>query len=770
MDVAAFLAQVQEMPWYQDQIAHAEDIPSRTATYGALDGPIDPALERSLETLGISSPYSHQAQAINALSRGRHVAISTPAASGKSLCYNLPVLTSLLADRSARALYLFPTKALAQDQLRKLEELAPADSRLRFGLFDGDTPTRDRPQIRRSSQILITNPDMLHLGVLPNHRSWHRLLSSLAYVVLDEAHVYRGVFGSHVAYVIRRLRRLCRKFGSDPQFILSSATIANPGEHAERLVGLPFQVVTEDGAPYGGKDFVFWNPPLVDMAEGSRRSSNSESALLMSELVRRRVRFMTFVRSRRMAELLFVNVRNRLVEAGSRLADRIAPYRASYLPSDRRRIESDLFEGRLLGLITTTAMELGVDIGDLEATILTGYPGTIASTWQQAGRSGRRGQRALTVLVALADPLNQYLMNHPDSFFGKSAESARISMANEYILKPQLLCAAYEMPLTAGDSDLFDTDISAGARELVDDGLLHARGSRWHLEPNVSYPAQDVNIRSATSDFFTLVERDTGAVLETVGEGSAFLQLHPGAVYLHQGEPYLVTDLDLESQTAYMEKTDVPYYTQVRDFTETRILREFKSKAAARTTVHLGEVEVTTRVSGFIRRANFTDEYLGEEYVDIPPRSYETVALWFDVPKDTLDHIRDQKMHLAGGLHATEHAAIGVLPLFAMCDRNDIGGITTPLHPDTGRPQVFIHDGHPGGVGIAEHGYEKIEELWQVTLDVISACQCESGCPSCIQSPKCGSNNEPLDKAVAELVLRGILGQFGAGADLVEGD
>jgi DEAD/DEAH box helicase domain-containing protein len=762
MDVSAFLSRLKGLPWYRDQVVHREEVPARAATYADLERPLNPELQRSLESLGIHSLYSHQADAINASRNGENVIVATPSASGKSLCYYLPVLDALLEDRGDRALILYPTKALAQDQSRHLAALVPQGSRLRNDIFDGDTPVQDRAGIRRRARIVLSNPDMLHLGILPNHRSWHQLLRGLRYVVIDEAHVYRGVFGSHVANVISRLRRMCRRFGSDPRFILCSATISNPREHAERLVGLPFRAIEKDGAPYGGKEFVFWNPPMLDMARGGRRSTNTEAALLMGELLRSRVRTMAFVRSRRMAELLYVLVRDKLAETSPDIARRVAPYRASYLPEDRRRIERDLFEGRLLGLTTTSAMELGIDIGDLDATILSGYPGSIASTWQQAGRSGRRGERALTVLVALDNPLDQYLMRHPETFFGKSHESVRISPDNPYVLKPQLLCAAYEAPLTAGDSQLFDADLPAHAREMADEGLLHARGGRWHLEPEVTYPAQDVNIRSTSANFYTLVDSESGVILETVEEAAAFTQLHPGGIYLHQGEAYLITDLDLESLTAYAVRTDAPYYTEVRDLTETRVLGVHKEKRAGRTTVYLGEVAVSTTVVGFRRRSHLTGEVLGEEYVSLPTRRYDTIAFWFDIPRDALERIHDQRSDLAGGLHAVEHAAIGVLPLFALCDRNDIGGISTPLHPDTGRPQVFIHDGHPGGVGIAEHGYEVIEDLWKATLEVVSECPCESGCPSCIHSPKCGNNNQPLDKEVALLLLRQILGELEA--------
>ena len=764
MDVAAFLTELQQQPWYGSQIAHRRDVPAREATHADVDPPLTGNLQQALAGIGVKALYAHQAKAVDLLRRGANVIVSTPAASGKSLCYHLPVLESLLEDRSAGALYLFPSKALAQDQHAAFTALMPDAGRVRSGIFDGDTPSADRADIRRSARVVITNPDMLHLGILPNHRAWCRLLRGLRYVVLDEAHVYRGVFGSHVANVIRRLRRLCSRFGSDPQFILCSATIANPGEHAERLVGLPFEVVDEDGSPYGGKDFLFWNPPMIDMAKGSRRSTNSEAALISAELLRRSVRTMTFVRTRRLAELLYVYVRDRLRELRSSVAERIAPYRASYLPEDRRRIERDLFEGRLLGVTTTNAMELGVDIGDLDATVLTGYPGSIASTWQQAGRSGRSGERSLSVLVAMDNPLDQYLMRHPDSFFGKPHESARISPANEYVLKPHLLCAAYEAPLTIEDTRFFGSDLVQQAAELCEHEFLHKSGAKWHLDPEIAYPAKEVGIRSSSTHFYTLVEGESGVVLETLDEMSAFLQLYPGAVYLHKGEPYLIKELDLEGRTAHAVKTDVPYYTEVRDFTETRILNQHKQKQAGGATAYLGEVNVSTTIVGFKRKMPFTEEVLGEEYVDLPAQSYDTVALWFDVPKAAVEYVRERRLDLAGGLHAMEHAAIGVLPLFALCDRNDIGGVSTPLHPDTGRPGVFIHDGHPGGVGIAEHGFEVIEQLWEATLDVVSECPCEAGCPGCIQSPKCGNNNQPLDKHVAILLLREVLGRDGIGA------
>ena len=755
MDTADFLRHVQSLLWYEGQLAHLELVPSRRARSAEPDPPLDDRLRAALARAGADSLYAHQAAALEAVRRGRNVIIATPAASGKSMCYNLPVLETLLADRSARALYLYPTKALAQDQMKKLRALAPEGARLRYATFDGDTRISDRAAIRRAAHVVMTNPDMLHLGILPNHRAWHRTLRGLRYVVLDEAHVYRGVFGAHVANVLRRLRRLCRKAGGDPLFILCSATIANPSEHAERLTGLPFETVESDGSPYGGKDFAFWNPPVTDPEKGTRRSTNSEATQIFAELLKRETRTMAFARSRRQAELLYVYARDQLRRTHKAAADSIAPYRAGYLPEDRRRIEKELFEGRLLGLSTTSAMELGVDVGNLDATIITGYPGTIASAWQQAGRSGRGGERSLSVLVAQDDPLDQYLMRHPEAFFGKSPEAARISPGNPYIMKPHLLCAAYESPLSMADTEFFGHELLWYADELVEDEYIRVRNARWHLVPEVDYPAEMVALRSS-GGVFTLVDGETGAVLENVSEHAAYRQLHPGAIYLHQGESYLIRELDLDSGTAYAEPTDAPFYTQARDYTDTRILRELRRRQAGRATAFFGEVNVASEVVGFKRIKHHTNEVLGDEYLDMPSQEYDTAALWFGPTDDAVERIRAEGLDLMGGLHAVEHAAIGILPLFAMCDRNDIGGVSTPTHPDTGRPQIFIHDGYPGGVGVSEHGYEIIEELWRATLDVIAGCVCESGCPSCIHSPKCGSNNHPLDKTAARIILEAL--------------
>jgi DEAD/DEAH box helicase domain-containing protein len=575
---------------------------------------------------------------------------------------------------------------------------------------------------------------------------------------VDEAHVYRGVFGSHVANVLRRLKRVCTLYGANPRFICASATIANPKEHIERLVGLPFEVFDEDGSPYGGKDFVFWNPPVIDEAKSARRSANSEATFLFTELVRGDFRTIAFAKSRKLTELIYIYSREQLAKERGQLDQRVKPYRAGYLPEERRQIERQLFDGELLGVIATTALELGVDIGDLDATVLTGYPGSIASTWQQAGRSGRRGTRSLSFLIGLDNPLDQYFMRHPEAFFSKNFEHVLINQANPYILRSHLLCAAYEHPLDDKDKAVFGEGFSGVRAELVEEGLLKERSGRWYLSPTIFYPAEDVNIRSSSSERYTIVDASRGyREMETVEAAVAFFQIHPGAIYLHQGDAYIITELDLLSHTACARPVDADYYTQTKDITDLSILQVSQRREVGGVSVYLGEVEVTTEVVGFKKKRQFTEEVIGEETLDLPPQTFPTVALWFDIPEQIVRALAQQGLDLAGGLHATEHASIALLPIFALCDRNDVGGISTPLHADTGKPQVFIYDAYPGGIGIAEKGFELVEELWRATLNAIEECPCEAGCPSCIQSPKCGNNNEPLDKRAAELILEALL-------------
>jgi DEAD/DEAH box helicase domain-containing protein len=762
MDATAFLHHLVSSPDYRQQVVHIERIPHQGAVFGKLDAPLHPSLQACLKSLDISDLYSHQTKALNAILAGKNVMIATPSASGKTLCYHLATLDALLHDKNSRALYIFPTKALAQDQLRSLRKIAgplslPAPPRrskiistVAAATFDGDTPQDERANIRRQARVVLSNPDMLHLGILPNHQSWSRLFRNLKYVVLDETHIYRGVFGSHVANVLRRLRRLCAFYDSHPQFICCSATIANPREHAQNIVGLPFEAIVEDGSPHGEKYFTFWNPPLIDQTKTSRRSSNSEAAFLLKELIQKEIRSLVFASTRKLTELIYIYTQEQLPPS---LRDKISPYRAGYLPEDRRRIEHQFFDGQLLGLVATTALELGIDIGDLDATVLTGYPGSIAGAWQQAGRSGRSAYSSLSFLIAQQSPLDQYLMHNPDFFFSKNFDNAIINPDNPHILKPHLVCAAWEKPLDNTDDKFFGASTSTMLTELEQEGKLRKHRERWHPAPSISYPAQDINIRATSGQNYAVIDGRDGCLLETVEASVAFFQIHPGSIYLHQGESYLITELDLARRIAWAEPKPVDYYTQTMEIHDIRVTKLLEQKDCHGVKVYFGDVDVTVTVVGFKRKKQFTEEVIGEESLDLPAQNFPTKALWFDLPHKAIDRIAAAGLDLHGGLHACEHAAIGILPLFALCDRNDIGGVSTAFHPDTGKAQIFVYDAHAGGIGITEKGFEIITELWRATLKAVKECPCTDGCPSCIQSPKCGNNNEPLDKEAAIVLL-----------------
>ncbi len=747
---------------YEGQIVHTRYLPAREPRYRTLARPIKRPLARALHALGIRRLYTHQARAIDIARDGKHVVVATGTASGKTLCYNIPVLDTWLRDQKSRALYLFPTKALAQDQIRSLEALCatPGLESVRFATYDGDTPKADRGRIRRRSHIVFTNPDMLHIGILPNHAAWAHFLANVRYVVIDEAHYYRGVLGSHVANILRRLWRLCDFYGSQPTVIAASATIANPGEHLERLIGMPVQVVNEDGGPRGQRIFLLWNPPCVDRACLARRSANTEAANLLTMLMQNDLRTIVFTRSRRAAELILRYARFRLAHHAPELSDRVAAYRAGYLAEQRRQIEKALFDEELLGVTATNALELGIDIGGLDAVVTVGFPGTIASLWQQVGRAGRGAKESLAVLIAQENPLDQYLMNHPEAIFDRPVEQALIDPENEYILRDHLLCAAYERPLDESDRDRFGEAFDQMVTILEGLGHLQERHGRLFYAGHDDYPAQHVNIRSLGGDPYLLLLRTHGGdtiTLETLEPALVFERAHPGAVYLHQGESYLVEEIDMEHRRIWLTDDDGDYYTRPRLETDFRLERVWEQKQLGPATVFLGELTVVQQVVGYRRHKLFTDEVLSDHDLRLPPTEFRTVGVWWTVPRTWAPEMARLGLDFAGGLHATEHTAIGLLPLFAMCDRWDIGGVSTPMHPDTGTPLICIYDGHPGGVGIAERGYEQIETLWHATLDHLRRCPCEEGCPACIQSPKCGNNNLTLDKHAARWLLRRLL-------------
>ncbi len=772
MQPTKFIKHLKQQSFYQDQLSHVQRIGARRAQYQSLNRPLLRPLVEAIKASGTPRLYIHQAEAIDAVREGRDVVVATGTASGKTLCYNIPTLEAILLNAQNRAIYLFPTKALAQDQLRVLKNMVehlktaaqsrangPAIPIPRFGTYDGDTPQRSRARLRREGHIILTNPDMLHIGILPNHALWGQFLKNLKYVVVDEAHIYRGVFGSHVAAVFRRLTRLCQMYGSEPHFICCSATIANPGEHIERLTGHQPVVVNNDGSPRAPKQFALWNPPFLDQKKSARRSANGEAANLFAEMARQDIRNITFTKARVVAELILNYARQTLDRTDPALKDRVASYRAGYLPEQRREIEQALFHGQYIGVTATSALELGVDVGDLDATVSVGYPGTVASLWQQAGRAGRSTNGSLAVLVGLDNPLDQYFMNHPAQLFGRPHEHALIDPGNVYVLEQHLPCAAHELPLTPADEEHFGHGFVEAMVNLEKRGLVSYEADRdkWFYRGQ-GYPADSVNIRSIGGKPVALVDGSKKFKrLEEMDEVSAYSRVHPGAVYMHQGESYLVTDLNLQKGHAVLVPARLDYYTQTREVSDIHIIRSIHHKRLKMSTVFWGPVRVTQQVVSYKRVRQFSEANLGETPLEMPVNTFETRALWWDVPFDWAQHLARRGWDFMGGLHAVEHAAIGLLPLFAMCDRWDIGGLSTPRHPDTERPQIFIYDGYPGGVGITESGFGLLTELWEATLAAVKDCPCDDGCPSCIYSPKCGNNNSPLDKNAAIWILESLL-------------
>jgi DEAD/DEAH box helicase domain-containing protein len=722
--------------------------PERPAQPVAMPRSLDPGLVEALRGAGIERLYSHQRQALQAAASA-NLAITSGTASGKSLAFNLPVLDGIAADAKRRALYLYPTKALAQDQARKLAALRPPN--LREAIYDGDTPREERPAIRRRSNLVLTNPDMLHVGLLPNHKSWGDFLANLGWVVVDEAHTYRGVFGSHVANVLRRLRRVARAYGASPRFLLASATIANPVELAERLVGEPFELVDDDGAPRSGREIAMWNPPLIDRASGTRRSPLSEAADLLAELVSQGVRTICFLKSRRGIELIQRFARDALAARGKpELAERIAPYRGGYTPQQRREIEARLAEGELLAVVATDALELGIDIGELDAAICVTFPGTVASLRQMWGRAGRQ-RRGLAVYVAGADALDQFFCRHPDEFVGRPVEAAILDHESEQIASRHLVAAAYELPLDDQDDAIFGPGWRERAERLAAGGELRRAAGRL-LPRSSEFVATRIPLRSASADSVAVIERDSGEMLGLVEAERAFTTIHPGAIYLHLGRSYEVEQLDVEGRRAIVSGFDGDWYTRPKKETEIYIERVREQRSTAGVELHFGEVSVSEQVIAFQRVSISDQEPIDVVALELPEQHFVTQALWYVLPEGLSGSLPPDA--LLGALHATEHGQIAVLPLIAMCDRWDIGGLSTNVHFQTGRSTIFVYDGHPGGVGITLRGYEQFERLLGDAERLISECPCEAGCPSCVQSPKCGNLNEPLHKEAALELMR----------------
>ena len=731
-----------------EELAYLTEVPGREASTTPLPE-LHPRLETALRERGVESLYSQQAEALAVARRGESFVVSTGTASGKTLAFNLPVLDAIAADPKLRALYLYPTKALAQDQARALGELRLPG--LRAAIYDGDTEHERRRQIRTWANVILTNPDMLHVGVLPHHDRWGDVLANLRYVVVDEAHVYRGVFGSHVGNVLRRLQRLAAVYGAEPQFLLASATIANPGELARSLLGVEATVVADDGAPRAPRTVAFWNPPVLDEALQLRASALGEAARLLAELVSRGLRTICFAKSRKAAELVHRFAADRL---DAETAARLSPYRAGYTPAQRREIERRLVEGELLGVTATDALELGIDIGLLDCALSVGFPGTVASLRQQWGRAGRRSA-GLAVLVASEDALDQFFMREPEALMGRRVEAAILDHANPRILDGHVLAAAFEGPLDEGDRVTLGGAALERAEALVDTGELR-RTKAGIVWAGRDYPAGRIGLRSASPESVAVIDAATGTVLGIVEAERAPGTVHEGAVYLHMGDSYRVLGLDLATRAALVEPFTGDYYTQAKKETTTAIEEQELASQQLGMDVFFGRVSVTEQVVAYQKKSIRDGATLDLVALELPPTTFETEAIWY-VPDEAQLEGLELLPKLLGSLHAAEHAMIAILPLWAMCDRWDIGGLSTNLHFQTGRPTVFVYDGHAGGVGIARRGYDELAGWVGDTERLLAGCPCADGCPSCVQSPKCGNLNEFLDKDGALTLLRRML-------------
>jgi DEAD/DEAH box helicase domain-containing protein len=747
MQLSSFVEFIKKSKEIGPQVVFHRYLPHQEPTYKK-SHTLSPDIVCLLRESNIAKLYTHQVDAIEGIGHGRDVLVSTPTASGKSLIYNIPVIDAIFHNPETRALYIFPLKALEQDQLKSLYGLASAlpQDRIRATIYDGDTSAWDRKKIKRNiPNIIITNPDMLHNAILAYHESWADFFAHLGFVIIDEVHTYRGIFGSHLAQVLRRLRRICRKYHAAPQFILSSATIQNPYEFGKNLINRDMEVISQSGAPKSGQHFLFLNPLT---------STNFLATQFFIECLRAGLRTITFTQSRKVTELINMWV----TQLAPEFRDKVSSYRAGFLPEERRLIERRLTRGKLLGVISTSALEMGIDIGYLDVCILVGYPGTIINTWQRGGRVGRSGRDSLVVLIANQDALDQYFMQYPAHFFEQSFEAAVIDPDNAHIMRAHLPCAAAESPLTLGDIQFWREDLTSHLEALEASGELSRTSEgapRWFAAKK--RPHLKVNIRSV-GESYTIFDGGTKQAIGTVDGVRAFKECHPGAIYLHRANSYYVERLMLDRRNVIVHQTDLNYLTRVRSEKETEILKIKRSQPKGQFVVKLGELKVTETITGYEKRRVPGQELIGTFPLDLPPQVFETVGLWVEIEDIIKGMVEAEGLYFMGGIHAVEHAAISLFPLFALCDRNDIGGISYSFHPQVGKAAVFFYDGYPGGVGLAQRGFDIITRLLTQTLDLIKGCKCVQGCPSCIYSPRCGSGNKPLDKKGAIMVLEALTG------------
>jgi len=747
VELSEYVNAIKNHPQFGPAYVYHRHLPPTEAVYGP-DLELPNELSLIPQHLGIEKFYKHQVNAIQHIRQGANVLVATPTASGKSLVYNLAVLEAILRNEKTKALYIFPLKALEQDQLKGLSLFIKKikGEKISAHIYDGDTTSYRRKQIRaRVPEILFTNPDMLHTGILAYHQNWEELFQNLSFVILDEIHTYRGIFGSHVNQIIRRLKRLCNLYGSRPRFILLSATVNNPREFGETLIGEKIEVFDVSGSPKSGQHFLFLNPEA---------SPNFSAARLFVHCIESGFRTIAFTQSRKVTELIHVWVS----QLSPGLRGKISSYRAGFMPEERREIEKRLASGDLLGVVSTSALEMGIDIGYLDICLLVGYPGTIITTWQRGGRVGRSGRESMIILIAKPDALDQYFMRHPDNFFGRSYEAAILDPNNPHVVAAHLPCAASEHPITLADDQFWTKNLSQHLEKLEIEGDLSrtAEGEpTWFATKR--NPHLHVNIRTV-GESYTIFEKETGQAIGTIDGFRAFTECHPGAVYLHRARQYLVDHLDLEKKDVIAHQTELKYFTRVRTEKETEIIQINRTRPEGQFLVREGRLEVTERVIGYEKRALPGQELVGLFPLDLPPQTFETIGFWVEIEPEINKWVEEKGLHFMGGIHAIEHGAIGIFPLFALCDRNDIGGISYTYHPQVDKSAIFIYDGYPGGVGLAHRGFEVIFQLLERTLDLIKNCECEEGCPSCIHSPKCGSGNKPLDKGAAVMILEFLLG------------
>ena len=775
MNIDALLQRLGTRQPAQHQIYHVEELPERPATYADVE--LKPQLREALARRGIERLYTHQADAIRHVREGKNVVVVTSTASGKTLCYYVPILETLIDDVMATALAVYPTKALAQDQLRGLSEVRDGTQDLDFlcGTYDGDTPQNQRRKLRNQAAVILTNPDMLHQGILPNHARWARFFQHLKFVVIDEVHAYRGVFGSHLANVVRRLHRICRHFGSEPQFVCSSATIANPREHAEKLTSRPMEIVTNDGSPRGSKKFVLWNPPLLGheqareqhgwLTGGERRSALWTAVEIMTALVKSDVQTIAFVQTRLMAELLATYAQQYLRPVSAKLAERVQAYRGGYLPEERREIERRLATGDILGVASTNALELGIDIGSLDACILVGYPGTIASLWQRAGRAGRGEDDSVVFLIAQNSPIDQYLMYHSQYLFAQNPERAITDPDNPHIAVGHVKCALHELPLPDEEVGTFGEYAEAILELLEEQHTVRHIEGKWYWA-STEYPAAEVNLRNLCGPVYTIQDTtEEDRVIGTIDEVSALAQLHDHAVYIHSGDIYFVNRLDLEKKVAFVERRDLDYYTQSVQSSRIRIDEPEGETPWRECTVGFGDVTVTTHIPMFRKMKFHARDSLGFEKLELPPQELETVALWLVPPDSVGELVASQKRVLGDGLTGIANAMVEVAPMFVMCDVQDIGVVVDSSN--LGKDAIFLYDRYPGGMGYAERCVEVIGELIRSVHTVISQCACQEGCPSCVGAAvpsfaqtdlDSASRGRIPDKDAALIILHALLG------------